>query len=326
MESSRTISAIVKLWVLLLAAGALYYLWKDRAAPPLASQVEQDEEIAHTDVAVRIGAVKQMTLRGYVVGYGSVEGEPATADLPAAEARVTVDWPAVISEVRCIEGQHVEKGQILFVAKSAQRVSAETQPSEDTVISPISGTVVYLDIHPGEVALPTTTAVKIVDLDRLVVAVGIPAWQVGAISPGERVEIDVPADAAKGTGVKFDSEVERVDRAVDAKTKLVSVDVAVPRGHAVRPGQFVRVAIAGEEQRDCLVVPADSIVRDSLDRPFVAMVSDDRKQAILKLVEPGLREGDWVQISAPGLESGQSIVVSGAFGLLFRSDIKVLNP
>jgi Barrel-sandwich domain of CusB or HlyD membrane-fusion len=325
MESSRTVSAVIKLWVLLLAAGALYYIWKDRATPPLASQVEQDEEIAHTDVAVRIGAVKRMTLHGYVVGYGSVEAAPATAEMPAAEARVTVDWPATVSGVWCVEGQHVEKGQSLFVARPAQRISGTTQPDDDTVTSPISGTVVYLDIHAGEVALPTTMAVKIVDLDRLVIAAGIPAWQATAISAGQQAEIEIPADSGNASAVKLDSKVERIDRAVDPKTNLVSVDISIPRGQSVRPGQLARVSIAREE-RDCLVVPADSIVRDSLDRPFVAMVSDDRKQAILKPVETGLREGDWVQVSAPGLDAGQAIVVSGAYGLLFRSDIKVLNP
>jgi Barrel-sandwich domain of CusB or HlyD membrane-fusion len=325
MESSRTVSAILKLWVLLFAAGALYYIWQDRTAPPLANQVEQDEEIAHTDVAVRIGTVKQMTLRGHVVGYGSVEGAPATAELPAAEARVTVDWPASVLQVECVEGEHVDAGQKLFVARPA-RVSGENEPASNAITSPIGGTVVYLDIHPGEVALPTMTAVKIVDLDRLVIAVGIPAWQAAAISAGQRAEVEIPADSKGGSAVTFDSKVERVDRAVDPKTSLVSVDISVPKGQGARPGEFARVAIAQEEQPDCLVVPADSIVRDSLDRPFVAMVSDDHKQATLKLVEPGLREGDWVQVSAAGLEAGQTIVVSGAYGLLFRSDIKVLNP
>jgi hypothetical protein len=326
MESSRTVSAILKLWVLVVAAGALYYIWQDRTAPPLASQVEQDEEITHTDVAVRIGAVKQMTLRGHIVGYGSVEGAPATAELPAAEARVTVDWPAEVLQVQCVEGQHVDIGQMLFVVKPAQRISDQTQPTDDTIRSPISGTVVSLDIHPGEVALPTATAVRIVDLDRLVIAAGIPAWQAAAISVGQRAEVEIPADPKFGAAVTFDSKVERVDRAVDPKTNLVSVDISVPKGQAVRLGEFARVAITQEERPDCLVVPADSIVRDSLDRPFVAMVSDDHKQATLKLVEPGLREGDWVQVSASGLEAGQTIVISGAYGLLFRSDIKVLNP
>jgi multidrug efflux pump subunit AcrA (membrane-fusion protein) len=326
METPRTVSAILKLWVLVVAAGALYYIWQDRTAPPLAGQVEQGEEIAHTDVAVKIGTIKRMTLRGHVVGYGSVEAAPATAELPAAEARVTVDWPAEVLRVQCIEGQHVDIGQVLFTAKPARRVSDQTQPTEDTIKSPIGGTVVSLDIHPGEVALPTTTAVRIVDLDRLVISAGIPAWQANEISAGQQAEVEIPADPKSESAAAFDSKVERVDRAVDPKTNLVNVDISVPKGQALRPGQFARVAIAQEERKDCLVVPADSIVRDSLDRPFIAMVSDDRKQATLKLIEPGLREGDWVQVSAPGLDAGQTIVVSGAYGLLFRSDIKVLNP
>jgi len=319
MEATRIVSAVVKLWVLAMIGGALYFLWKDRAAPPLASQVEAAENITHTDVEVSIGTIKKMTLRGYVVGFGNVEASPATKDQPAGMARVSVDWPAVVSDVKCVEGQHVEKGQTLFISKGAP------------VISPIGGTVVLLDIHPGEVALPTQTAVEVVDLDRLVVAVGIPAWEAKAISPGQQVSVEIPADSGNVAGAKFGSKVERVDKAADPKTNLVSVDIAVPPGEAsrletLRLGEFARVSIVTRQQADCLMAPADAIVRDALDRPYVGVVSDDRKQATLKLVEPGLREGDWVQVSGDGIAADETIVVSGAYALQYRNDIKVLNP
>jgi membrane fusion protein, multidrug efflux system len=341
MESRRTLSAILKFWVLLLLAGALYYIWKDRAAPQLENQIEQDEEISHTDVPVRIGAIQRMTLHGYVVGYGNIEPAPATADQPAANARITVAWPSAISEVRCIEGQHVQKGQALFVVDrnilgneidQARRFLGVTGPAskpgtdEMVMTSPIDGTIQTLEIHPGEIALPTVTAVEVVNLDRLVATVGIPAWEAALISSGQRASIEIPADPATSASTSLSSSVERVDPGVDPKTNLATVDVTVPAGKGVRPGQFVRVAITSQSQPDCLVVPADSIVRDSLDRPFIALVSDDHKQATLKLVQPGLREGDWVEVSAEGLEPDQTIVVIGAYGLLFRSDIKVLNP
>jgi multidrug efflux pump subunit AcrA (membrane-fusion protein) len=320
MEATRIVSAVVKLWVLAMIGGALYFLWKDRAAPPLASQIEEAENITHTDVEVGIGTIKKMTLRGYVVGFGNVEASPATADRGAGMARVSVDWPAVVSEVKCVEGQHVEKGQTLFISKGA------------SVISPIAGTVVLVDVHAGEIALPTQTAVEVVDLDRLVVAVGIPAWEAKAISAGQSASVEIPADSGNATGAKFDSKVERVDKAVDPKTNLVSVDIALPPGEASRPdvklrlGEFARVSIVTRQQADCLVAPADAIVRDALDRPYVGVVSDDRKQAILKLVEPGLREGDWVQVSGDGIAADMAIVVSGAYALQYRNDIKVLNP
>jgi membrane fusion protein (multidrug efflux system) len=167
--------------------------------------------------------------------------------------------------------------------------------------------------------------VEIVDLDRLVLAAGIPAWQAEVISAGQSAEIEIPADPANGATLKFDSKVQRVDGAADAKTNLVSVDLAIPPGRGVRPGQFGRVSIIDKGQPDCLVVPEDAIVRDALDRPYIGIVSDDHKQAVLKPVTPGLRDADWVQVTAEGLQADQTIVVSGAYGLLFRSDIRVLN-
>jgi hypothetical protein len=41
---------------------------------------------------------------------------------------------------------------------------------------------------------------------------------------------------------------------------------------------------------------------------------------------PGLREGDWVQVTADGIAADQTIVVSGAYALQYRTDINVLNP
>jgi hypothetical protein len=317
MQATRIVSAVVKLWVLAFIGGAIYFLWKDRAAAPLASQIEAAENITHTNVEVRIGTIRKMTLHGYVVGFGNVEAAAATGDQAAADARVAVDWPVVVSEVRCVEGQRVEKGQTLFVV---------AKPANLAVTSPIGGTVVSLDIHSGEVALPTKTAVEVVDLDRLVVAAGIPAWQAGEIKAGQQATVEIPADPARGSSLKFNSSVARVDPAVDPKTNLVGVDITIPPNQGARPGQFARVSIVGIQEADCLVVSADAIVRDALDRPYIGIVSDDRKQAILKPVVPGLREGDWVQVTADGIAADQTIVVSGAYALQYRSDINVLNP
>jgi multidrug efflux pump subunit AcrA (membrane-fusion protein) len=310
MQSRQIVSAILKLWILAMIAGALYFLWQERVAPPLANDVEAAEEVKHTNVEVRIGTIQKMTLHGFIVGFGNVEPEPATAQLPAADARITVDWPAVISRVNCVEGEHVAEGQTLFTSRSFPYVS------------PIDGTVVAVNIHTGEVALPTTTAIEVMDTDRLVVAANIPAWQASQITAGQAAQIEIPT-AGSAT---LDAKVERIDRAADPKNSLVSVDITVPPNKEIRPGQFARVNIVSQQNPDCLVVSADAIVHDSQDVPYVGIVSDDRKQAILKRVELGLREGDWVQVTADGLAADQTIVTGGAYGLLFKSDITVLNP
>lgn len=316
MEPKKVVAGAVKLWVLAILAGAIYFLWGQRVKPPLENDIEAAEEIKHTDVEVHIGQIREMALREYVVGYGSVEPEPATAEAPAAEARLTLDWPpGYVEEVKCIEGQQIQKGDVLLTPRRGQNIT-----------SPIAGTVVALNVHSGEVAGPGETAVDIVDLDRLVMAVGVPAWEAAGIEPGKLATVDIPADPAGGADVRFSGSVERVDRAADPRTNLVSVDIAIPAGSHVRPGQFGKANIVRHEEADCLVVPADAIVRDGLDRPYIALVSDDQKQATLQMIRPGMREGDWVQVIGDGLAAGQTIVTGGAYGLLFRSDIKVMNP
>jgi hypothetical protein len=308
MQPRSILSFILKFWVLAMIMAALIVLYFNRTAPPLASEVEAAERVKHTSVEVRIGSIHKMSLHDELVAFGYVEPEPATTDKPSAEANITLDWPAVVSDVACVEGQAVRKGQTLLISKSVP------------VTSPIDGTVVAINIHPGEIALPTITAVRVVDLNRLVVAASVPSWQISQLSIGQPARIDLPAQRA------VDGNVQRIDRAADPMTDLVSVDISIPSGSDLRPGQLTKVSIATKEIPDALVVPADAIVHDTEDNPYIALVSEDHKQATLKRVQPGLREGDFVQITADGLSPDQTIVTGGAYALLFKSDINVLNP
>jgi multidrug efflux pump subunit AcrA (membrane-fusion protein) len=87
----------------------------------------------------------------------------------------------------------------------------------------------------------------------------------------------------------------------------------------------VRSRIVVEQRLDCLVVPAESIVRDSEGHTKIAVVSDDEHQATLQRVDLGLREGDRVEVRADWLEAGTTIVTTGASALLNRTDIAVVK-
>jgi multidrug efflux pump subunit AcrA (membrane-fusion protein) len=309
---SAALSTIVKLWLLAMIAGALWYISSDRAAPPTEGRQEAAEAIARTSVDVRVGVIEKKTLRQAVVAYGTVEAAPASVGGSAAISRLTVDWPAVIPAVRCVEGQPVHKGEPLFVCKGAD------------VVSPIDGTVTMVDIHPGEVALPTRPVVEIVDLNRLVLAAGASATVAGALKVGTPATIQLPG------GEKIESKVQRIDPAADTASGLVGVDVAIPAGHGAMRGallgQFAKVTFYLHEVADALVAPADAIVRDSLDRPEIAVVSEDRKEARLEPIQLGISQDDEVQVIGDDLSAGQTIVVGGAYALNFRSDIHILNP
>ena len=75
---------------------------------------EEPGQAIETTVAVHVGKVRRMTLRDYVHAYGSIELDPGTSTSPPATVRITSSWDGLITEARCVEGQRVEKGDVLF--------------------------------------------------------------------------------------------------------------------------------------------------------------------------------------------------------------------
>jgi membrane fusion protein (multidrug efflux system) len=72
-----------------------------------------EEAAVETEVAVHVGKISRTTLRAYVTAYGVVEPAPP-GEHPAAGARVAPSVSGVVTAVRCAEGQHVDKGAVLF--------------------------------------------------------------------------------------------------------------------------------------------------------------------------------------------------------------------
>ncbi len=86
---------------------AAWIIW-----PNLAAFAEEQEP--STEVAVEVGKVVKTTLHRYVMAYGTVEPEPATGGKPPASSRIAAPLAGLVTQIRCEEGQRVEKGALLF--------------------------------------------------------------------------------------------------------------------------------------------------------------------------------------------------------------------
>ena len=121
------------------------------------------------------------------------------------------------------------------------------------------------------------------------------------------------AEASNATPIALTGRVTLTEDRVDPKTGMAPVDISVPPDARLRPGQFVRVRIITEEQRDCLAVPSRSIVKNENGEWVISLVSG--KWAIQQPVKVGFREGDMVQVHSLVLKAGDKIVTTGAYGL-----------
>jgi RND family efflux transporter MFP subunit len=327
------------------AAGLAWLVWFKPAKP------EEAEKKPDTEVPVHVGKIKRVTLRGYVTAYGTVEAEPA-GERPAASARVAPSVPGVVTEVKCVEGQRVDKGALLFqldsraadVAAAFAEKSLERQKklvqvegtsqkalqeaeqqlaavrAQQTLLrvqAPLAGTVVRVNVRPGEAVDLTTTLAEVVDLDRLVVSAQVPSSELAALKTAQPAEV-----LADKSGPPVLGAVTYISSEVDPKTGTALVRASVPANSGLRPGQFVTLRIVSEEHKDRLAVPVESVVKDAEGSTVIALVQGDK--AAQKAVKTGLREGGLIEVEADGLQADMPVVTEGAYGLPKETKIRVL--
>ena len=72
----------------------------------------------------------------------------------------------------------------------AELSSARTQLALLRITAPVTGTVVRMDARLGQAVETNTVLADIVDLDRLVIAAGVPSREAAALKEGQRVELE----------------------------------------------------------------------------------------------------------------------------------------
>ena len=328
---------IIGIVVVLVAGLGVVALVKSRGE---ASESKGDETTP-TIVTVQTGALKFATLHRYVQGYGTVEPAPAAAEQPAASAQLAAPSAGVVTKVNVVEGQQVTKGDMLVELNSAtttvenalqqaarqkelyaqQNTSlknlqdAEAQLALLRVTAPLSGTVVRVNVKPGQAVDLTTVVAEVMDLSRLAVSAEIPAAAAVDLKSGQPVEVL--------TEPPLMTELSFVSPSVDKNNDTVLVRARLPAGGALRPGQFVSLRIVTAVHTNCLVAPVTGVVTDESGKSVLALVKGD--EAAQTPVQTGLRENGWVQVEAPELKAGDSVVTVGAYGLPEKTKISVQN-
>jgi len=294
------------------------------------------EEKVVTEVSVQIGKITSATLHGYVQGYGAIETAPATANQPAAGAQLAAPSAGVVAKVNVVEGQQVSKGDVLVdlgspaAAAEVERQKklyaqqntslrslqdAEAQLAMQQIVAPLSGTVVRVNVKPGQAVDLTTVVAEVMDLNRLAVSAEIPSSEANDLKSGNPVEVL--------TRLPVTTELLFVSPNVGKNNDTVLVRALLPKDSGLRPGQFVPLRIVTAVHTNCLAVPAESIVTDESGKSVIALVNGD--EATQKPVQTGLRENGLVEVEAPGLKEGGGVVTVGAYGLPEKTKIHVLS-
>ena len=202
----------------------------------------------------------------------------------------------------------------------AAKQRAELDLERTRVRAPFRGVVSDLELTPGERVTIGEKICQLVDLRNLEADVAVLESDLRGLEAGKPVRLELPALGKEITG-RVDVMSPEIDP--ESRTCRVLVRFENPEGN-IRPGMFVRAAIAGDVYPETVMVPREAILtRDG--RPLVFRVEGDRAKWVY--VELGRMNDTMVGIDkvlqGGPLDDGTLVVVSNHLTLTHDAKVKV---
>ena len=281
------LGTFIGLIILLAAAVGIYFLFQGNQ-----QESEEPEITVEPEVNVHIGEITRSTLYGYIEAFGSIEPDVGSIYNPPASVSIKAPSSGIVTEVKCVEGQEVQKEDLLFsfdsrIAEAAIKKAKETLDFEQQNLTrqkelyDVNGTSVKLLMearHNYESAINELEKAK-VELSLLQVKSPISGTIVQVFAkPSESVDM-------------FDIMAELID------SKRLIVEFKVPNAEAslLELGQNVEIEISDNTLFSGKVTFINSVVDVQSDSVLVRAAinnSDDETTSL----NSGLKMGQFVKV------------------------------
>ncbi len=209
---------------------------------------------------------------------------------------------------RLISQQDLDKLAAAKDASAADLRRSQAGLAEAVISAPFAGTVLRRGARGGENAADGQMVLRLADLSRMSVELGVPEQVVGRLKPGQDLALSLPAFP----GQAFAGAVSEVGASASSSSRLFRVRIAVanPDGR-LRPGMSATVAIPGDlPPPGAVTVPLSALLSDTEGRNFQVMVVNDgiaRAKPVTVVDVIGS-----AAVVSVGLTVGESVVVAGA--------------
>ncbi len=199
-------------------------------------------------------------------------------------------------------------------------LGSAAQLSYSEIRSPMDGVVADRPLYPGEMAAAGAPLLTVMDISQVVARAHIPQPEAALLKVGDNAKVIVP-----GQENPIEGKITVVSPALDPNSTTVEIWVQVKNAdQRLKPGTSVQVSMLAQTIPNALVIPTAALLTAQDGTTSVMQVSADNR-AHQKNVKVGVRQGDEVQL-VEGLQRGDRIVASGAYGLPDNTKIKAEDP
>ena len=209
-------------------------------------------------------------------------------------------------------------------AEARRRTAYEAKKEVEAILSysilkaPFDGVVTAKFADEGDLANLGQTIVEVENLRQLKITAKVPETEVGSLTTGMPVLIQVSASAAAGAPLK--GTIDQIVPSADPLSRQFDIKVLIKEpGQLLKPGMFARVSIAGKADRTLLIPREAVFLRGQLEGIYVV---DDQNIARLRWIRSGSTFGTRVEVLS-GLNPGEKIITAGMANLLDGQPVEV---
>jgi RND family efflux transporter MFP subunit len=202
-------------------------------------------------------------------------------------------------------------------AAKGKMLGAEAQFSYSQIRSPIDGVVTDRPQYPGELATANQPLLTVMNTSHLIAKAHVSQSQAVTLKTGSAATIQI-AGAEDSTPAKL----TLVSPAFDPGSTTIEVWVETSKPPAaLKPGMTVQVSITAASAKNAILVPKTAVFQSPEAGSYVLIAGKDGI-AHQKTIQLGLQGATETQITS-GVAAGDSIIVSGGYGLPDKTKIKI---
>ena len=200
----------------------------------------------------------------------------------------------------------VQNAERALASVSAELASLDKRQGggEHVVRAGVAGVVQAVNVALGQVVAPGAPLLTIGNAGLTRVRLGVEQNDLAQLRIGQRVEVQ----ALNVQQPPIVTRLAAIFPHVDARTRLADAVVALPSGHGLLPGAFVRAQIVVEQHPQALVVPRSAVLYDQKQQPYVFVDNGGHAQRLR--VATGIEEAQRIEITQ-GLALSDHVISSG---------------
>jgi len=201
----------------------------------------------------------------------------------------------------------VEMETNLDQARSSLEI-AENNLAKCNLNAPTDGFIGKRNIEPGQASINALNApFELVKIEKVFVKIPVPENEINKIKTGQKVAVTVTALG----GEPFEGTISRISPVAEMISRTYPVKILVSNSQfKLKPGMVCDVRVALNNTGVKVLIPDNSVTIDNNGKPYVFLLSADRKSVLKRFVTVGNYLGNGIEVP-DGLKPGDIIVTEG---------------